>query len=133
MFVRFLAWRSRFPSTLCKGIAITLTTCFLVLHLSPLANAQFLGWEQATQSNLLPTRVTRIGNIETTEIKSSIDGRTLLTIASPAVRDSRSETLRKRTSSDSLPVEVRAEQVTATIELGATAPRSIRQGELREG
>ncbi|NEO28810.1 MAG: hypothetical protein F6K03_18540, partial [Kamptonema sp. SIO4C4] len=69
----------RFAVAQFKGLAILLTTCFLILQLSPLANAQFLGWEQGIESHLLPTRVNRIGNIETTPIKSSIDGRILFT------------------------------------------------------
>jgi len=80
-----------------------------VLVLQTAAWGQWPPTGEAGAGNTLPPNVQRIGTIETTIVKSHLDGRELFEIASPAVQN-------RANPGNSIPVEMRAQQIAAALE-----------------
>lgn len=80
-----------------------------LLALQTAALGQLLPTSEAGASNTLPKNVQRIGTIETTMVKSHLDGKELFEIAAPAVQN-------RNNPGNLIPVEVRAQQIIAALD-----------------
>lgn len=94
--------------TLCL---IAIATVMGILSTSDLASAQFSlpSTTDSSSSSPLPQGVERYGSIEVAIVKSPIDGSQLFPVASSTILN------RSNISENQLPVEIRAEQVTANL------------------
>ncbi|NJL02649.1 MAG: hypothetical protein HC910_19595, partial [Spirulinaceae cyanobacterium SM2_1_0] len=104
--------RSRRWRSIQRWVLMAIAAALLALATPAPAWSQWLPQSEAGAGNALPRGVQRIGVIEVATVKSHLDGRDLFEITAPAVQN-------RNELGDMLPVEVRAQQVTAAIDRAA--------------
>jgi moderate conductance mechanosensitive channel len=98
---------------LFRGFMLCVLPLTLSLGILLPATSQLAVSPPSTSGSFVPSKVSRFGNIEVTSVPSQLTGKPLFEIASPTV-------LNRSNPGDKVPVEVRAAQISGTIDRTVT-------------